>query len=113
MRVSRTEMMSFLELPEPAREPAMRLILKLQGQNRETLMDLLAAVRRDRQRYESDSTTDPERRVLVGPRLPRRMVDRYRVAAKEKGQSLYRWATEALEEHLANQDRGRADNGTE
>lgn len=106
MHLKRAEMMAFLELPTTARAPASRIFLALGDEERADLLYLLQTLRRDRQRYESDSTTDPERRILVGPRLPRHMVDRYRAAAAEKGQSLYRWATEALEDHLATQDLG-------
>lgn len=101
MRLESTDIKSFLWLPGDARGPATRLILALSGQDRADLMDLLAAVRRADQRRESDQVTDQERRVLVGPRLPRWQVDRYRRAASASGQSLYRWATDALEQHLA------------
>lgn len=111
MRLMKTEMLSFLELPKEAQGPAMRLVLALQKkEDKDALFDLLAAVRRDRQRYESDKGTDPERRILVGPRLPRRMVDRYRAAAARQGVSLYRWSTDALESHLMEQERKEAQN---
>lgn len=113
MRLKMAEKRAVLELPRAARDPAERVFMALEGGGRADLLYLLQTLRRDRQRYESDHTTDPERRILVGPRLPRRMVDRYRVAATKKGQSLYRWATEALEEHLAAQTLGEGGPGQE
>lgn len=104
MLIRTAEFAGLLDLPEAAQAPAGWLLVNLKGEDRAALLKLLGAVRRAEQRRESDRDTDTERRILVGPRLPRWMVDRYREAAQERGQSLYRWATEALEAHLYAQD---------
>ena len=57
---------------------------------------LLESGRRRRQRRESDAKTDHERRLLVGPRLPREVAEKYREAAQARNISLYEWASQAL-----------------
>lgn len=97
--------MSYLHvhIPKEGQSQFERLVTTLQGQDLDDFLALMAAVCRAEQQYESNLVTDPERRVLVGPRLPRWMVERYRAAAKAQGVSLYRWATDALERHLEEQ----------
>lgn len=89
-----------VHLPKEAEPPARWLLDSLEGADLDAYTDLLEALERHRNRRRRDQDQDVERRVLVGPRLPRWMVDRYRAAAKAKGQSLYQWASEALEAHL-------------
>lgn len=57
---------------------------------------LLESGRRRRQRRNSDAKTDHERRLLVGPRLPREIAEQYRAAAEARHLSLYSWAAQAL-----------------
>ena len=89
-----------VHIPTEGQAQFERLVESLQGQDLDDLLNLMAAVCRADQQYRSNKIRDPERRILVGPRLPRWMVDRYRRAAKDQGISLYKWATDALEEHL-------------
>ena len=71
------------------------------------LLERLAQARqRTQSRGESDARTDAGRRVLVGARLPRPTAERYRLAAKLKGVSLYRFACEALEREYERLQKG-------
>lgn len=76
---------------------AARVLLFAARSRKETaaISTLLTAGRERKQRRKADSAA----RVLVGPRLPRHIVDKYRAAAEEKGQSLYQWAADALAAH--------------
>ena len=96
-------------LPPDAVAPAQWLLASLEGQDLDAMGDLLDALERHRNRRRREQDQDVERRVLVGPRLPRWMVERYRADARARGQSLYQWATEALEAHL----KGGSNGGTE
>lgn len=73
------------------------LLDALEAGQRDLVKALVLARRRTQQRRDSDSETDVERRLLVGARLPRETVERYRKCAFEHGQSLYRFACSALE----------------
>lgn len=71
------------------------------------LLERLAQARqRTQSRGESDARTDAGRRVLVGARLPRPTAERYKLAAKLKGVSLYRFACEALEREYQRLQKG-------
>lgn len=87
-------------LPKEAQAPAEWLTYHLEGPEQEMLMDLLCALEKNTRQRRRDHEADLDRRVLVGPRLPRWQVNRYRQAARAQGVSLYRWATDALEAHL-------------
>lgn len=89
-----------VHIPKEGQAEFERLVQSLQGKNLDDFLRLMATVCRADQQYQSNRITDPERRILVGPRLPRWMVDRYREAARAEGVSLYKWATDALEAHL-------------
>lgn len=73
------------------------LIDALAAGQRDLVTALVLARRRTQQRRDSDSETDVSRRLLVGARLPRQTVERYRECAFEHGLSLYAFASSALE----------------
>lgn len=58
---------------------------------------LVLARRRAHFKALSDAETDARRRTLVGARLPRETVERYRECASAHGLSLYAFASSALE----------------
>lgn len=59
--------------------------------------DIVQAAARTRAKRAQDAASDHARRCLVGARLPRETANRYRAAAAEKGVSLYRWVSDALQ----------------
>lgn len=61
------------------------------------IRQLVLARRRTQQRWDSDSETDAERRLLVGARVSRKRAERFRKCAQEHGLSLYRFVCNALE----------------
>lgn len=85
------------EAPEDVRRAAL-LLYQWAGDRAqvEAISRTLTDGRRARQRRESDQRTDHERRLLVGPRLPRETAERYRAAAQARHLSLYSWAAQAL-----------------
>lgn len=85
------------EAPEDVRRAAL-LLYQWAGDRAqvEAISQTLTDGRRARQRRESDQRTDHERRLLVGPRLPRETAERYRAAAQARHLSLYAWAAQAL-----------------
>jgi len=64
---------------------------------------LSMARRRAWRRYLSDARTDPERRVLVGARVPRALYDRVKACAAARGVSLYRLVIDTLEHMCENE----------
>ena len=58
---------------------------------------LAAARRRTSQRADSDAITDAKRRLTVGVRLPRELVEQYQACATAHGLSMYRFTCNALE----------------
>lgn len=85
------------EAPEDVRRAALQLYQWAGDRAQvEAISQTLTDGRRARQRRESDARTDPERRLLIGPRLPRETAERYRAAAQARHLSLYAWAAQAL-----------------
>lgn len=100
MRRIDTEMKAVLEISsEDARAKATRLLLSLDDKkDRDALIDLLCTMRRSEQKRRSDRITDPDRRVLIGARLPRWLADQYKEQARISKRSMYAWASEAFME---------------
>lgn len=55
------------------------------------------AARRGERKRTLNAASDGRRRTLVGARLPVEVAEEYRRTAAARGQSLYRWVSEALE----------------
>jgi len=72
-----------------------------EGGGAEFVERLAAARRRTQQRADSDAATDARRRLTVGVRLPRELVEKYRACATEHGLSMYRFTCNALEREHA------------
>lgn len=93
-----------VDLVENYAQALLDLVADARGDNDVPLN--LDALRKQLEKRRRDQETDLEKRVLVGPRLPRWMVNRYRRAARRQGMSLYQWSTLALEEYLARSNAG-------
>lgn len=96
--MTRTEkaVVALQALPRATRQHLGEVWRQTPPTGREALVDLILNLDRQRRRSESDARTDRERRVLIGARLPRDVVGRYRLAADRCGQSLYAWVSDAL-----------------
>ncbi len=57
---------------------------------------IVMAIDRTRGRRFSDRATDARRRVLVGARVPRELADKVKLAAQEKGVSVYRFVLDTI-----------------
>lgn len=101
--MTRTEraVVALQALPKATRQHLGEVWKQTPPTGREALVDLILNLDRQRRRSESDARTDRERRVLIGARLPRDVVGRYRLAADRCGQSLYAWVADALAAHAA------------
>lgn len=101
--MTRTEkaVVALQALPRATRQHLGEVWRQTPPTGREALVDLILNLDRQRRRSESDARTDRERRVLIGARLPRDVVGRYRLAADRCGQSLYAWVASALAAHAA------------
>lgn len=85
------------EAPEEVKRAALRLMMNARcKEDAAAVTTILIASRRKQQRRESDRRTDHERRLLVGPRLPRETAEKYRAAAEARHLSLYAWASMAM-----------------
>ena len=73
------------------------LLSALEAGQRELVAALVLARRRTRQRRDSDTETDVERRLTVGARVSRKRAERFRKCAQDHGLSLYRFVCSALE----------------
>lgn len=106
MRRIDSEMDAVLGLSNAAaREKATRLLIKLERKSdRDMLIDLLCDLRRAEQKRRSDRVTDPERRILVGARLPRQIAEQYRARAREEKLSLYAWCCKAFRREYEGRD---------
>lgn len=98
-----------------AAEKALRQI-KTRKPSRAAALDIVAdmvqAATRTHAKRAQDTASDHARRCLIGARLPREEVDRYRAAAAKEGVSLYRWTASALQSAYQRHKAiyGRADN---
>lgn len=97
-----------------AAEKALRRI-KTRKPSRTAALDIVAdmvqAATRTHAKRAQDAASDHARRCLIGARLPREEVDRYRTAAAKEGVSLYRWTAYALQSAYQRHEAiyGRAD----
>lgn len=90
-------------LPAPEAKAANKALrrIKTKRPSRAGALDavslIIRAAARGHAKRPQDKANDHAARTLVGARLPREDVDRYRAAAAEEGVSLYRWTATALE----------------
>ena len=90
-------------MPKPERRVVERALRRLKtGRiSRAAALDVVADVvqitHRTTTKAAQDAAADHARRCLIGARLPREEVDRYRAAAAKEGVSLYRWTASALQ----------------
>lgn len=116
MRRIDTEMDAILGITSTdARDKAVALMIRMADpDDRKLFIDLMCSLRRAEQRRRSDKVTDPERRILVGARIPRWLADQYREQARRSKRSLYAWCCEAFREKCERdreRDRERGANG--
>ena len=105
-------------MPKPERRVVERALRRLKtGRiSRAAALDVVADVvqitHRTTTKAAQDAAADHARRCLIGARLPREEVDRYRAAAAKEGVSLYRWTASALQSAYQRHEAiyGRADN---
>ena len=78
----------------------------------DVVADVVQITHRTTTKAAQDAAADHARRCLIGARLPREEVDRYRAAAAKEGVSLYRWTASALQSAYQRHEAiyGRADN---
>lgn len=90
-------------MPKPEKRVVERALrrIKTRKMNQKTALDVVADIvqitHRTTTKAAQDAASDHARRCLIGARLPREEVERYRAAAAREGVSLYRWTASALQ----------------
>lgn len=90
-------------MPKPERRVVERALRRLktgrvsQAAALDVIADVVQITHRTTTKAAQDAASDHARRCLIGARLPREEVERYRAAAAKEEVSLYRWTTSALQ----------------
>lgn len=90
-------------MPKPERRVVERALRRLktgrvsQAAALDVIADVVQITHRTTTKTAQDAASDHARRCLIGARLPREEVERYRAAAAKEGVSLYRWTASALQ----------------